>query len=245
MDTNLFQSSGHQCIILGHGESDHGKRRQVLIRHGDHCAVIDPGGDMVFGPLAMAIARHVALDAMDYVFTAHEDPQSVARLERWLEGTDTCIVASRDWIRLNTGQGDSRETIRRKRRFLLLGQRGGRVPLGKSELRVLPALPAQSVGQPGIFDPVSRILFSGDVGATDLHDGAHCEHFETLLPWLAKRRPAYLHDSRGCREWALIARDLRPHMILPRCGAPIVGTQAVGRFLDWLETTGARIGLAA
>ncbi|HRQ66103.1 MAG TPA: hypothetical protein PKZ76_14785 [Xanthomonadaceae bacterium] len=245
MDTFLFQTSEHQCIVLGHGQSEQGRRRQVLIRHGDHCAVVDPGGDMVFGPLAMAIARHVALDAMDFVFTAHEDAQAVARLERWLAGTDTCIVASRDWIRLNTGQGDPRNDTRRKRRFLLLGQRGGRVPLGKSELRVLPALPAQSVGQPGIFDPVSRILFSGDVGATDLVDSAPCENFETLLPWLVKRRPAYLQDSRGCREWALIARDLRPHMILPRCGTPIVGKQAVSRFLDWLETAGTRLGLAA
>jgi flavorubredoxin len=245
MEQTLFETPGHQCIAFRVKDGQGRACRQALIRHGEHAALIDPLGSLVFGPLAMAVSRHVALSAIDYVFSAHEDEQAVTRLERWLVGTDTRIVASRDWIRLSGMRSQITDDVRRKRRFMLLGARGGQVPLGDSELRVLPALPAHSVGQPGIYDPVSRILFSGEIGASDLDRDGPCESFDGLLPWLIRRRPSYLQDSRGCREWALIARDLSPHMILPRIGAPIVGRQAVARFLSWLETAGARLGAAA
>lgn len=245
MDTILFQTAEHQCVIFSGDDSHQTTRRRALIRHGDATAVIDPAGQLAFGPLAMAVSRHAPLGELSYVFSAHDDPNAIPRLERWLTGTDTRIVTSREWIRLSSGDCDPRTESRRKRRFLLLGQRGGRVQLGKSELRVLPALPAQSVGQPAIFDPVSRILFSGDVGATELDQSAFCENFDALLPLLASRQPAYLTDTRGCREWALIARDLRPHMIMPNSGAPMIGKQTVGRFLDWLESAGSRMVQAA
>lgn len=245
METILFQTAEHQCIVFSGDDSHQPSRRRALIRHGDSTAVIDPAGQLAFGPLAMAVSRHAALDDLSLVFSAHDDPHAIPRLERWLAGTDTRIVASREWIRLSSGHGDPRGESMRKRRFLLLAQRGGRVQLGKSELRVLPALPAQSVGQSAIFDPVSRILFSGDIGATDRIEDAPCEDFDTLMPCLTARQPAYLRDTRGCREWALIVRDLRPHMIMPHSGAPIVGKQAVGRFLDWLESAGSRMIQAA
>jgi flavorubredoxin len=242
MDTILFQSDTHQCIAFDDGRSG---PRQALIRQGEHTALIDPRGDLAFGPLALAVARHAPLDSLDFVFTAQEDEKAVGRLQRWLHGTSTRIVTSREWCRFSPSGEHPRNEALRRRRLLLLGHRGGRVSLGKSELRVLPALPAQAIGQPAIYDPVSRILFSGDIGAHETPDNSPCEHFDAVLPALLDRRSDFLMDTRGCREWALIARDLRPHMIMPHRGRPLVGQAAVTRFLDWIETAGARVRSAA
>jgi flavorubredoxin len=51
-------------------------------------------------------------------------------------------------------------------RLIGVADGGGRLPLGKSELWVLPAHFLHSEGNFHFYDPASRILFTGDLGVS-------------------------------------------------------------------------------
>jgi len=51
-------------------------------------------------------------------------------------------------------------------RYLLPPDEGSDIPLGRTRARALPAHFLHSVGNFQFYDPISRILFSGDLGAS-------------------------------------------------------------------------------
>ena len=164
----LFESGDHRCVAfndLVRGD-DGVQPNQFLIQDGRHSAVLDPGGALVYNPLMLALAAYVKPNEMDLVLCSHQDPDIIGSVDKWLLYTRTTVVCSQLWGRFVPHVVPGYMENAGSNRYLLLPDEGGRIPMGDSHVRALPAHFLHSVGNFSFYDPVSRILFSGDVGAS-------------------------------------------------------------------------------
>ena len=111
-----------------------------------------------------------------------------------------------------------------------------RIPLGNSKIVVLPAPFMHSEGNFQFWDPLSRILFSGDLGMSIGSSADTSQTITSLAPHLPKMEAfhrRYMVSSKILRFWVQMARSLPIRMIVPQHGAPLAGP-AVKEFIDWI-----------
>ncbi|MEO1901315.1 MAG: MBL fold metallo-hydrolase [Alcanivorax sp.] len=236
----LFENDDHRVVRYADLVKGEGiQANQFAIRHGRHGALIDPGGDLTFTPLTIELSRHLDLKSLDYILASHQDPDIIASLPRWMLHSDCKVAVSKLWSRflphLASTFVTSRVGEQWQARILALPDEGARLPFGDTELWALPAHFLHSVGNFSFFDPISRILFSGDIGASlDGEEGA-VARFEDHVPAMAGFHRRYMAGNRACRLWVRMVRELAPAMIVPQHGGYFDQPGTVSRFLDWLE----------
>ena len=104
-------------------------------------------------------------------------------------------------------------------------------------LSIVPAHFLHSEGQINVYDPISKILFTGDIGAAMLpldRDDAYVDDFELHLPFIAEFHRRYMCSNRAIRCWLDTIAELDIEMIAPQHG-PVYRGAAVPAFLDWLR----------
>lgn len=246
MSVELFNRNGHFCVLFTDlvGEnSDAVQANQCLIVD-DKCGMLlDPGGNMTYNELFVTMTRYIPPKSLQYVFASHADPDVIASLPRWLSASETRLLISRLWSRFvphfcGSGRLDGR--------VIELPDRGGRIRLGANELWILPAHFLHAEGNFQVYDPVSRILFSGDLG-TSLLPAARAARpvtdFDAHVPSMLAFHRRYMVSGKACRLWAKMALSLDIEMIVPQHGAPIRGKTAVGRFIQWIAALECGIDL--
>ena len=116
---------------------------------------------------------------------------------------------------------------------------GGRLPLGHSELWLLPAHFLHAEGNFHFYDPVSRILFTGDLGVS-MTSGREAQipvrDLAPHIPRMEAFHRRYMVSNKILRLWARMARTLDIAMLVPQHGAPIEGPAAISDFFDWVES---------
>lgn len=236
----LFNNGEHSCISFHDLVSGDGiQANQFLVVDNEHAALIDPGGDLTYTPLKIAISNLVLLKNLDYVIASHQDPDIIASLGRWLSNSESKVVTSALWSRflphlisdftgnqIKDGFGS---------RVIALHDWGGRIPLGNSELIAVPAHFLHSVGNFHFYDPTSRILFTGDVGASVGSALEPVTDFDAQLPFMTSFHRRYMCSNKVCRLWADMVRDMDVEMIVPQHGPAFKGQEAITRFLDWFS----------
>ena len=240
----LFNNGRHMCLAfrdLVPGD-EAVQANQFLIFDNKHAALIDPGGDMIYSQLFMAISEHINVRNLDYVVASHQDPDIVASLDKWLVGTNATIVVPELWQRFiphftRPGKWSGR--------IMTMPDEGTRLELGSIELLALPAHFMHAEGNFQFYDPLSRILFSGDLGANlapapELDEPART--LEQVLPYLDGFHKRYINGNRVCRFWASMVRQLDIDMIAPQHGRALVG-DAISDFIDYIETLQCGIDL--
>jgi flavorubredoxin len=245
MPIELFNAQGHQCLMFTDlcQEGDEAvQSNQFLLIDGDTGAIIDPGGNLAYGELYLAITRHFPPRQLSAILASHADPDIIASLDRWMTATTAPIYISRVWERFiphfcKTGKTGGR--------VIGIPDAGMRIPIGKSELIALPAHFLHAEGNFQFYDPVSRILFSGDLGAS-MGTGAQAQQFITTLASHIPRMEAfhrrYMVSNKVLRHWVQMVRKLKIDMIVPQHGSPMRGA-AVGEFIDWVEKLSCGIDL--
>ncbi len=115
-----------------------------------------------------------------------------------------------------------------------------RVALGNTNIYAVPAHFLHAEGNFQFYDERSKILFSGDMGASLVH------HDEVLTPIRTKAEFAvnlkhmegfhkrYMVSNKVLRLWVNMARKLDISMLVPQHGAPITGP-AIAEFFTWAE----------
>lgn len=240
--TTLFHEGNHHCLLFTGMVSGEGiESNQFVIVHDGHAALFDPGGDLTYTPLSIELSKHIRLQDLDYVVASHQDPDVIASMPRWLMYSSCKIVTSRLWGRflphLVSGFVGGRLPQDLASRMLTLPDEGGDFPLGDVRIQAVPAHFLHSVGNFHFYDPVSRILFTGDVGAAV---GCGPDHepvadFEQHIQYMEGFHRRYMAGNKACRAWARRVRKLDPEMLVPQHGQAFVGKQMVSRFLDWFE----------
>lgn len=246
----LYNKDGHQCIqfsdlVVGEGI----QANQFLIIDNNRAALIDPGGDLTYTPLNIELGKRVKTHQLDYIFASHQDPDIIASLPRWMMYTQCQVVTSKLWSRFLPHLASQYITQQLSQnldeRIIAMPDRGGAIEFGRSEIIVLPAHFLHSVGNFHFYDPVSKILFSGDMGASLIEE--HAEQpvidFDAHIPHMLGFHQRYMASNKACRLWANMIRDMDVEMMVPQHGSPFVGRAMVQRFLDWISNLSCGIDL--
>jgi flavorubredoxin len=237
MPIELFNHDDHVCLMFTDLAEDDGAAVQsnqfLIVDHGQG-AIIDPGGNLAFNELFLTLSRFFTPQKLSYLIASHADPDIIAGLDRWLTSTQAQLVISRVWERFvphftKAGKTDNR--------IIGVPDAGGRLPLGDSQLWMLPAHFMHSEGNFHFYDPVSRILFTGDLGVSMTSGAAAAQPVTQLaphLPLMEGFHRRYMVSNKVLRLWARMARKLDIAMLVPQHGAPLEGP-AIGQFFDWIE----------
>ena len=110
------------------------------------------------------------------------------------------------------------------------------IKLGDRHFQLVPAHYLHSSGNFHLFDPVSKILFSGDVGAALLPQEADLfvTDFAAHAPHMKKFHQRWMPSNTAKDAWLSRVRKLGVEMICPQHGAIFRGDD-VNRFFDWFD----------
>jgi len=237
MAVELYNDGKHLCLSFDSLVQGSGiQSNQFLIVDNGHQAVLDPGGYLTYTPLSMEIGRRMNLKDLDYVFASHQDPDIISSLDRWLMYTDCKVVCSRLWARFlpHLVPGYQAKTI--AERIIAVPDEGQAIRLGECRILAVPAHFLHSVGNFHFYDPVSKILFSGDMGASLTDDaGKAVDDFDEHVRAMEGFHRRYMTSNRACRLWANMVRAMDVEMLVPQHGRPFKGKAMVERFLDWIS----------
>ncbi len=236
----LFNNSKHKCLCFDDLVAGDGvQSNQFLIVDNDEYAIIDPGGDLTYTPLSMALAQHIPVQNLTYVLASHQDPDIIAAIDKWLLHTRCKVVCSRLWERflphLTASSLKMFQGINTFERIIGVPDRGMELKLGQSRLKCLPAHFLHSVGNLHFYDPVSKILFSGDMGASIVDDAEPVKDFQAHIPHMEGFHRRYMASNKACRLWANMARKLDIEMIVPQHGRSFVGREMIALFFNWIS----------
>jgi flavorubredoxin len=205
---------------------------QHVIVHNGEGMILDPGGHKVYRNVLAATLSILGKAKLKYVFLSHQDPDIVAAVNGWLMTTDAEAWASSLWARFIPHFGLDRLV---QERLKPIGDGGMRLPLGGVDMLILPAHFLHSCGNFHVYDPISKILYTGDLGASLGHDYIETEDFEAHIPFMEGFHKRYMASSAALHAWVRMARTLDIETIAPQHGAMMRGPEMVGKFLDWCE----------
>ncbi len=215
---------------------------QFLIVDDDTGAILDPGGNLAYGELYLAMTRHFPPSGLTALIASHADPDIIASLDRWTTATPAKIYISTVWERFVPHFCKPGKTTGR---IVGIPDPGMRIRVGRHDLIALPAHFLHAEGNFQFYDPVSRILFSGDLGVS-LVSGEQARQpqrrLAPLLPHMEAFHRRYMVSNKVLRLWADMVAGLDIRMLVPQHGAPLEGP-AVGEFIDWVRRLDCGIDL--
>ncbi|MEJ8813610.1 MBL fold metallo-hydrolase [Variovorax ureilyticus] len=240
----LYRDAHHCCLMftdLVRGEQSVQANQFLVVDNGTG-AVLDPGGNLGFNELFLGMSRHFSPQRLSYLVASHADPDIIASLDRWLTSTPAKLVISRIWERFAPHFTKVGKT---EGRIVGVPDSGCRLPLGTSELWLLPAHFLHAEGNFHFYDPVSRILFTGDLGVSMVSGQEAREPVVSLaahVPRMEGFHRRYMVSNKVLRLWSNMARKLDISMLVPQHGAPIAGS-AIAEFFDWVDNLQCGIDL--
>lgn len=240
--TTLFQNDDHSNILLPDQDAGEGvQSNQHLIVHGGEAMLLDPGGSKLYPKVVKAVAKNKGKAKLTKIFLSHQDPDIVAAVNGWLMTTTAEAWISALWRRFVPHFGSDRLVYER---IQPIPDEGMVMDLGGAPLVVVPAHFLHSVGNFHLYDPTSRILYTGDVGVSLGTDEREVTaDFDAHIPNMELFHVRYMSSNAAVKAWVDMVRKLDVQTIAPQHGAMLVGPEMVGRFLDWLE--GLDVGIDA
>ena len=183
----LFDNGSHQCLLFDDLVTGDGiQSNQFLITDSGQSLLLDPGGDLTYTPLSMELSKCINMQDLTYIFASDQDPDIIAALDKWLLHTKAKVITSKLWARflphLTAGYLTVSHGISTSERVIALPDQGSIFSLGKSKLKAIPAHFLHSVGNFQLYDPTSKILFSGDMGASLVDDAQPVSNFADHVP---------------------------------------------------------------
>lgn len=238
MPIELYRDKDHACYMFSDligGDGQAVQANQFLIVDNGTGAIIDPGGNLAYNELYMGMSKHFSPHKLSYLIASHADPDIIASLDRWMSSTQALLVISRVWERFVPHFTKMGKT---ENRVIGVPDSGGRLPLGRHELWLIPAHFMHSEGNFHFYDPVSRILFTGDLGVS-MMSGAQASqpvtHLKAHIPLMEGFHRRYMVSNKILRLWVRMARQLDISMLVPQHGAPIKGKEAIDDFFSWID----------
>jgi flavorubredoxin len=233
---SLFTSPRHRFVLLNEsepGEEEGIRSNQYLILHEGSGVLLDPGGFGVMPGVLTELMRYLDPGAIKAIILSHQDPDIVGGLATWLELTQAPVYVSRIWLRFLPHYG-----LRDLSRFFPVPDEGMTCNFGPEfDLHLVPAHFLHSEGQINVYDPLARILFTGDIGAAMLPDDLEYEFvddFQSHLSYIEGFHRRFMCSNRAARCWVDAVADLPIDMLAPQHG-PIYRGNAVGEFLGWFR----------
>ncbi len=229
----LFENQEHKNILLAdHSEGEMVPANQHLIIHKGKGMLLDPGGHKIHSQVYSDLSTELPPSDLKYLFFSHQDPDIVAAANFWFMMTPADGLISELWLRFIAHFGVDRMVFHR---IKTIPDRGQHLDLEGTRLSIIPAHFLHSAGNFQVYDPVSRILYSGDLGASIGVDYRIVEDFDAHIPAIEGFHQRYMPTAKVYRLWAKMVRKLDIETIAPQHGAIYQGRENVNRFIDWVE----------
>ena len=223
-DAVLFEEKDHKVVYLGsrkNSESEGVDVLSYLIVDRDEGLLIDPGGYHLFPQTVYTVSKYIPLNRIKYIYFCHQDPDVCGSLPMWRDVCPQAKIAIGElWIRFlpHFGVENLEEAAHP------IPTEGGTLNVGKTPIEVIPAHYLHSPNQFSLYDPVSKFLFTGDIGIA-------LGNFKYLIvnDWIEHLDYIYtphkilMTSNRAARTWAENVKKLEVEAILPQHGAIIRG----------------------
>jgi flavorubredoxin len=234
----LYKENGHTLILLeGYEQGEMVPTNQVVIHNGNEAILLDPGGYKIHYELINELSSLMPINNLKYLFFSHQDPDIVAAVNAWLMMTETEALISELWVRFIPHYGIDELLLPRIRG---IPDEGIRLKLGNTELIILPAHFLHSAGNFHLYDPVSKTLFSGDLGASIGSGCVEVKDFDAHIPRMEGFHLRYMPSDQAYKCWAEMVRGLEITRIIPQHGAVFLEPAISQQFIDWIaELPGA------
>lgn len=233
---SLFERDSHKFVLLNEsepGEEDGIRSNHYLVVHENAGVLLDPGGFGVMPRVLAEMLRYIGPSQLKTIILSHQDPDIVGGIATWLELSEANVYVSKIWIRFLPHYG-----LKQMNRFVPVPDSGMHCCVAEGfELDLIPAHFLHSEGQINVYDPISKILFSGDIGAALLPDGedyAFVDDFEAHLPYIEGFHRRYMCSNKAAGIWVEAVSKLDIVMIAPQHG-PIYRGESIARFLEWFR----------
>jgi len=229
----LYDDGIHKNILLE--DVDAGgfavQANQHLIIHRGEGMMLDPGGHKVYSRVLSETLSVLGRGSLRYLFLSHQDPDIVAAVNGWLMTTDATAYISSLWTRFVPHFGLDHMLADR---LISIPDEGMVFEMGgDGQLFALPAHFLHSEGNFQIYDPIAKILYSGDLGASIGAGYAQVRSFDSHLQFIEGFHKRYMTSNSVMRAWANMVRTLDIEIIAPQHGAFFAGKELVHQFIDW------------
>ena len=205
---------------------------QYLITNDGWGLLPDPGGTEIFPAVAAVVSGEIELSRLKGIFGSHQDPDIISSLGLWRDiCPDIDVHVPSTWESFVPHFGGC-ETL------IPIPDAGGSIALGDGPpLQLIPAHYLHSSGNFSLYDPVAKILFSGDIGAALLPDseqGIFVEDFDNHTRFMEGFHRRRMPSNSAKNDWIRRVRGLDIELLCPQHGA-VFRAEDTGRFLDWFE----------
>lgn len=229
----LFESPTHRNVFFGDlSEGSMVQANQHVIVSDGEAMILDPGGHKVYTKLIARLAPVARPPQIKHILFSHQDPDIIAAANGWLMMTDATAHLPGIWMRFLPHFGVDDLVLKRVRP---IPDEGERLQLGSTDLTIIPAHFLHSPGNAQLWDPVARILYSGDLGASIGADYDEVVDFDQHVPFIEGFHKRYMPSSAALKAWAKMVRALDPEIVAPQHGAFFRGKAMIERFASWLE----------
>ncbi len=229
----LFNEKGHKNVMFSDlTEGFMVQANQHLIVHDDEAMILDPGGHKIYPKLFSGISKVVKKKGLKHIFFSHQDPDIIASANAWLMISDAEAYLSELWIRFIPHFGVDKYVVSR---IHGIPDEGMTLNLGGAELKIIPAHFLHSAGNFQVYDPVSKILYSGDLGASLGANYDIVRDFNSHIQYMEAFHKRYIPSREALKLWANMVRELEINMIVPQHGAIFNTPELSKQFIEWVE----------
>jgi len=234
MKSQAIYQEKHQWIYFGRDPEKPEKiidSNQFMIINNQQAVLLDPGGIELFAPMLSSVVKYIPLEQITHLFASHQDPDIISSLGLW----DQVIPHAKLhgpwlWESFITHFGMSNI------KYEPIQDEGRTLDLAGLSLQLIPAHYLHSSGNFHIYDPVAKILFSGDVGAAleSPESPMFVDDFEAHIPKMKLFHQRWMPSNAAKNDWVNRVRKLDIEILAPQHGRLIKG-ENVTKFLDWFE----------
>ncbi len=229
--TLLFDDGSHRNLLLPELSAGHMVQANIhFVVHGGSAILLDPGGHKVFNQVKEGLEECLGTATLDALFFSHQDPDVIASINGWLMTTDATAYISELWVRFVSHFGLDSLVVERIRP---IPDEGMWLDVGGCRFGILPAHFLHSPGNFHLYDPVAKVLYSGDLGASMGSTEVEVTDFDKHIAAMERFHTRYMASGKALRAWLEMARDLDVEIVAPQHGALFRGKEMVGRFFNW------------
>ncbi len=237
----LFDSDKHKNVMFDDlADGFMVQSNQHIIVHNGEAMLLDPGGHKIYSKLFSGLSDVIKKKDLRYIFFSHQDPDIVAAANGWLMISDATAYISELWIRFIPHFGVDKFVATR---IKSIPDRGIDINLGGVDLKIIPAHFLHSAGNFQVYDPVSKILYSGDVGTSLGANYCVVEDFDEHIKYIEDFHKRYMSSNKAINIWLKAIGNLDIEMIVPQHGAVYKGKSTSYKFLQWMENLSCGLDL--
>jgi len=230
----IFSQDNHRWIAIARDPARASymiDTNEYLIVDGEDALLTDPGGSEIFSVVFPALCEVFDPRLIKNLFASHQDPDIISSLGLWLDfNPEIKCHMSRLWTTFVPHFGGDDKT------FCAISDEGGDIRIGNLLVKAIPAHYLHSSGNFHLYDPLAKILFSGDIGAAlgfeENGDDIFVRDFDQHIRFAEGFHRRWMGSNVAKLDWCERASKMDIDMMCPQHGAIFTGPD-VGRFINW------------